>query len=113
MKLWLDDVRTPWSRGCIGWEWAKTAVEAIALLETGRVEAASLDHDLAEEHYPWNCGQLPRKGAGTGYDVVCWLEEHPQFWPKGGVTVHSMNPSGGARMRAVIDRHYQFAFESQ
>ena len=46
MNLWLDDVREPWRHGRIGWEWAKTASEAIALLETGKVENASLDHDL-------------------------------------------------------------------
>ena len=72
----------------------------------GRVEFASLDHDLAEEHYPWNCDSI-ENAKGTGYDVVCWLEKNPQFWPKNGVKVHSMNPAGRARMEAVIDMRYR------
>src|SRR5277367_2898861 len=88
MTLWLDDVRPPWKHGYIGAEWCKTADEAIALLETGKVTFASLDHDLAEEHYPWNCTELPRRGAKTGYDVVCWMEENG-VWQKDGVRVHS------------------------
>ena len=78
MNLWLDDVRDPSKHGAIGWQWAKTASAAISLLRTGRVERASLDHDLSEEQYPWN-SELPPRGAETGYDVVCWLEENPQF----------------------------------
>lgn len=54
MNLWLDDVREPHKFGCLGWEWAKTAAEAIELLKTGKVEKASLDHDLAPDHYPWS-----------------------------------------------------------
>ena len=49
MKLWLDDIREPWRFGKHGWEWAKTADEAIALLKTANVEEASLDHDLTED----------------------------------------------------------------
>ena len=44
--------------------WAKTAEEAIDLLKTGKVEYASLDHDLGF--------------GGSGYDVVCWVEENDQ-----------------------------------
>ena len=51
MKLWLDDIRAPWKFGCIGWTWVKTADEAIELLKTGKVEMASLDHDLQPLHY--------------------------------------------------------------
>lgn len=104
MKMWLDDVREPWKFGCVGWEWVKTASEAISVLSSGAVEQASLDHDLAAEHYPWNCTDIPPVGSGTGYDVVLWLEANPQFLPKGGVRVHSMNPVGRERMQRVIDR---------
>jgi hypothetical protein len=106
MFLWLDDVREPWKHGHIGAVWVKTADEAIEILKTGKVDAASLDHDLAEEHYPWNCAELPGPGEKTGYDVVLWLEQNPEFWPQRGVSVHSMNPAGGPRMRQVIDAHY-------
>jgi hypothetical protein len=105
MKLWLDDVREPWKHGCLGWEWAKTATEAIALLQTGKVTEASLDHDLAPEHYPWSGVPLERC-HGTGYDVVVWMEEH-NVWPPNGVRVHSMNPVGRARMEAVIAKHME------
>lgn len=105
MKLWLDDVRPPWQWGRIGWEWAKTGERAVELLKSGRVTEASLDHDLAWEHYPGN-QDGPKSGLMTGYDVCCWLEKNPQYWPEGGVTVHSMNPVGAAKMRTVIARHY-------
>ncbi len=99
--LWLDDVREPWKHGFVGAEWCKTADEAIALLKTGRVERASLDHDLSEEA---TIGQ-PKAGEKTGYTVVCWMEEN-NIWPPGGVRVHSMNPVGRVRMQQVIDAHY-------
>ena len=46
MKLWLDDKRKPpWDYDL----WAKTAKEAIAMLEEhgDAIEHCSLDHDLA------------------------------------------------------------------
>lgn len=101
MKLWLDDLRPPWKYGCIGWEWAKTADEAIALLSTGRVTEASLDHDLDEDA---TMGLPPKEK--TGYDVVCWMEEN-NIWPPDGVKVHSLNPAGANRMRMTIARHHQ------
>lgn len=99
MKLWLDDVRPPHRYGCIGWEWAKTYSEAIAHLATGKVTEASLDHDLSEMA---TIGQ-PQPGEKTGYDVVCWMEEH-NVWPE-RITVHSMNPAGSKRMHDVCSRH--------
>lgn len=79
----------------------KTAEEAIALLATGEVTEASLDHDLSIEA---TLG-TPAPDEQTGYTVVCWLEKHG-WWPRDGVRVHSMNPVGAARMRQVIERHY-------
>ena len=92
--------------GHLGWTWAKTGEEAITFLATGKVTMASLDHDLAPEHYPHALVTDNKHTPMTGYDVVCWMEEH-NVWPPGGVTVHSMNPVGRARMQQVIDRHYQ------
>jgi hypothetical protein len=85
----------------------KTVHEAKAFLETGRVAFASLDHDLgacdecSEGLTPdeWlekqdyasmpNCSHF-----GTGYDLVCWMEETGHwptvYWP----TVHSANAVG-------------------
>lgn len=102
MKLWLDDIRSPERFGCIGWTWVKTADEAIALLVTGEVTEASLDHDLTVEA---TLGS-PAPDERTGYTVVCWMEEHG-VWPCDGVVVHSLNPAGKARMQMAIDRHYR------
>lgn len=102
MILFLDDVRQPWKHGFLGAEWAKTAEEAIALLRTGKVEFASLDHDLSEMA---SIG-MPQEGELTGYTVVCFLEQHPEYWPPHGVRVHSFNPAGKDRMLSVIREHY-------
>jgi hypothetical protein len=104
MILWLDDIRDPAKYGYIGARVCRTADEAIALLKTGEVTFASLDHDLAWEHYPRNDTGQPYKEK-CGYDVVLWMEQN-RIWPKDGTVVHSMNPSGRARMQAVIDRAY-------
>lgn len=108
MKLWLDDIREPWKHGCIGWGWAKTAAEAIEYLKSGEVTEASLDHDLTEEQMIQGgfFGKIYEDGHKSGYDVVCWLEQHPEFWPVNGVKVHSANPAGRKRMQQIIDKHY-------
>jgi hypothetical protein len=98
MKLWLDDIRDPAHFGCVGWTWAKTADEAIAYLKTGEVTEASLDHDLSVEA---SIGSADWRTEVTGYDVVCWMEEH-NVWPRNGTRVHSMNPAGKARMEYAI-----------
>lgn len=100
VRMWLDDVRDPATHGHIGWTWCKTYEEAIALLATGTVEAASLDHDLS----PMATIGQPAPGERTGYDVVCWMEANG-VWPR-YVYVHSMNPSGAARMKAAILRNH-------
>lgn len=107
MKLWLDDIREPWKFGCVGWEWAKTAEQAVALLKTGNVEIASLDHDLTTEQMMGGMiGIIREDNVKSGYDVVLWLEQNPQYWPPKGTFVHSMNPVGRERMAWVIAQHY-------
>jgi hypothetical protein len=77
--------------GFIGYTVVKTYEEAIELLKTGKVEKASLDHDLGTEK--------------TGYDVICWMEEN-NVWPRNGVIVHSQNPVGKQKMEVVVKKHY-------
>lgn len=114
MNLWLDDMRP----APPGWQWVKTVQEAQALLRTGDVEHASLDHDLGacaacmggmtEEDWlrATNFTQMPQcEHFGTGYTLVCWMEEH-NVWPTNKPTVHSRNPAGAAKMRAAIDRRF-------
>jgi hypothetical protein len=111
MKLWLDDIRDPAKFIKMDWEtwtWAKTADEAVAHFRTGRVEFASLDHDLTFDQMEKGgyLGEIHEDGFKSGYDVVLWLEQHPEFWPPLGVKVHSANPAGAARMRQIIQKHY-------
>ena len=88
--VFLDDVRDPPE----GWDLVRTAPEAIARLAAGGVTHLSLDHDL---------GDGP--GAGTGYDVLLWLEEQVAlhgFTPPEDITVHSANVSARPKMEAAI-----------
>jgi len=96
IKLWLDDERDPQEYGLTGWTWVKTADRAIWHLESGYVIQASLDHDLGDK-------SIPEK---TGYTVVCWMEEFG-VWPCDGVSVHSMNPVGRAKMLEVIRANWK------
>lgn len=105
IRLWLDDVRDPNGHGAVGFIWVKTFDEAVTVLMAGNVTFASLDHDLAEEHYPWSGVPQAEWKEKSGYDVVRWMEKH-RVWPVHGVAVHSMNPVGRKRMRDLIDRHY-------
>ena len=91
VEMWLDDVRNPPELHDPPMVWVKTAEEAVDLLKTGTVSYASLDHDLGF--------------GGSGYDVVCWMEENDQ-WPVNGVDVHSMNPVGRQYMMMAINKHY-------
>lgn len=59
------------------------------LLRHDLVDDLSLDHDMGP--------------CETGYALVLWMEEHG-FWPKGKITVHSMNPVGKDAMLFVLAR---------
>lgn len=100
--LWLDDIREPWKHGYAASTWVKTADEAIAALKTGAFTFASLDHDLSVEATMGT----PASDERTGYTVILFLEEYPEYWPVDGVRVHSLNPSGKQKMLAAIERHY-------
>jgi len=89
MKVYLDDLR----EAPPGWKRVYWPEEAIALLEAGGVTHVSLDHDLGDD------------SRGTGYDVVCWIEEAVVtrgFQPP-EITIHSANPVGRARMSRGIE----------
>ena len=99
IRLWLDDNREPWRHGCLGWTWAKTAAEAIALIDAHEIVEASLDHDLTPEASAGMACPEP-----TGYDVVQHMAETGR-WPTNGCSVHSANPEGAKRMRRLLARH--------
>ena len=112
MKLWLDDIRDPVKYGHSDWIWAKTAAEAIEFFRSGLIVEASLDHDLTNDQMVKGgfLGEVYEDGQKSGYDVACWLEEHPEFWPINGVKVHSQNPAGAARIQQVVQKFYGKTF---
>lgn len=95
MKIWLDDER-PMPPG-FNYH-ARTAREAIELLEAGGVTVISLDHDLGDEQ------------NGTGYDVACYIEQtaYDGSLAPIEVTIHSANPVGRARMEQAIARAKEY-----
>lgn len=102
------------------WTWAKTADEAIEILKSGGVEFASLDHDLAEEHY-YRFFKVEREGGEldtsdckekTGYEVMLWMKEN-NVWPKDGVRIHTMNSVRKPIMIAMVEEQYGRSFQYQ
>lgn len=71
-----------------------TALEAIDELATKDWSLVSLDHDLGGL-------ELVESGPGTGYEVACWLEQHPERKPP-IIWVHSLNIVGRQRMLAAL-----------
>ncbi|MFY4731231.1 cyclic-phosphate processing receiver domain-containing protein [Nitrospira sp. BLG_2] len=93
MNVWLDDERPMPPDYHIH---VRTAEDAIALLETGKVTKISLDHDL---------GQVK-----TGYDVAKWIEENAI---KGTLTklcirVHTQNPVGRQNICAACQNAMKY-----
>ena len=93
MQLWLDDRRRP----PFGWVWAKTAEEAILLLDAGTFDEVSLDHDL---------GDTTHDPEWTGYTVLNHIESRV-VWDDSYVApkiyVHSDNAAGIKKMRLGIE----------
>jgi hypothetical protein len=98
--------------------------EAIEALKTGTVEFASLDHDLADEHYTkffesrwengndytdYNTADCKEK---TGMDVLRWMEEN-NVWPSAGVRIHTMNTVRKPIMLEMVENHYGRTFQYQ
>lgn len=94
MKVYLDDEReTP-----VGWIRVYWPDELITLLQMGEVDEISLDHDLGDDE------------RGTGYDVICWIEEAviTRSFKSPLIKIHSANPSAREKMEAglrSIQRH--------
>lgn len=92
MKLYLDD-----ERACPeGWTLAKTAEEAIFLLETEKVEEISLDHDLGDtDHDPeW-----------TGYTVLLHIESKVVWddtYHAPRIKIHTANSGARPKMEAGV-----------
>lgn len=77
---------------------ARTYEEGIkALKEDGPFSVLYLDHDLAS--YDENGNEK------TGYHVMCFLEEFPEYLPEKIICVSS-NPAGMKRIHSVIEKLY-------
>jgi hypothetical protein len=95
---WLPDMR--WFRGRdVGeldeWAWARSAQEAIRILEAGDVLEVSLDHDLG-----------PEDEVGTGYDVLKWIEERvtlDETYQPPAIHIHTSNIGARDRMESAVD----------
>jgi len=74
----------------------RTYSGGIEALKNGPWDVVFLDHDLAS----FEDGK-----EKTGYDVVCFLEENPEFLPK-RVIIVSSNPVGRRKMQDVLDVLY-------
>lgn len=113
-NLYMDDVRA-----CPdGWRCARTVEDAMLFLETGEVDACSLDHDMGA------CEHCKRGGKDIGdmqtddttfmhwcphtldgTKLVRWMVETGN-WPNRKPMVHSANPSGRRRMLGMIDQFF-------
>jgi len=106
-NLWLDDERPCSYQG--NWRVAKNYDEAVMIMQNYTVRHASLDHDLAPEHYVPGGYDKPEVYNNftekTGYDFVKWMEAN-DVWPQYPPIVHSRNPVGARRMAHVLARHY-------
>lgn len=96
----IDDLRIWEDMPCFGkdefpeneYQIARSYKEGIKYLESSKWDILYLDHDLG-------CNK-------TGYDVMCWLEEHLEFLPNRVVFVTS-NPVGRQRMEQVAGKLYK------
>lgn len=108
MNIYLDDLRVTGDRSTKRYDFfthrTYTAQETIDLLKTNMVDHVSLDHDL-------DCdGVFSESITGTGYDVACFIEQGAYSGTLKRLTweVHSMNPSGAARMKAALENADRF-----
>lgn len=119
-NLLLDDIRNPeiitWVKGFDhkAWEWivVRSYDEFCDYISKhGLPYIVSFDHDLADEHYPWNNEDgLPRYDRykeKTGYDAAKWMcyycTNQGLRLPK--VVVHTMNPIGKENIEKFIESY--------
>lgn len=107
MRLWIDDERDPkeWSP-MKEWVWAKSAEEALDLLDSYIFDEVSFDHDLGSDEK----GIKP-----SGYYVACVIEEMAAL---GLITrfkwsVHSANPVGYRNIIQAFESIERFWSENE
>ena len=75
---------------------ARTFEAGIEALKAHKFDVLYLDHDLGDED--------PRK---TGYDILNFLENNPQFLPSQKIILVTSNPVGRIKMQALIKKLYE------
>lgn len=95
--VWLDDLRIA-PEGYITASTARSCIAKLDLLRMAKtvVDHLSVDHDLGDAEL-----------VGTGYDVLCWLEEQvvtdETYVPPRLITVHSDNGGARGKMELAIE----------
>lgn len=89
--LLIDDIRNMTADRV-----ARNFTEGIEALKSEKWDLLLLDHDLSS--------YVDGKEK-TGYDVMCFLEENPQYLP-GKIKLVTSNPVGRYNMQVVIDKLY-------
>jgi len=84
---------------------ARTFDEGIRALQEGNWDLLYLDHDLGDTRGSDLVPRPENKNDWTGYDIMCWLEQHPEKLP-GRIVIVSANPVGVERMRLVVRKLY-------
>lgn len=92
-------------------DYAATVRDALEFLARNTYTQIFLDHDLTEEHYlavmrdaTFNWTSLTAFDHETGFAVAKYLGENPECSPGAEIVVHTMNPSGGARMARELHK---------
>lgn len=75
---------------------ARTYDEGIQALYDGPYDLLLLDHDL---------GDFKNGKERTGYNIACYLEEHPELLPNKTIVVSS-NPVGKKKIEQVMEKLY-------
>lgn len=99
MKLWIDDIRPAPE----GFHWCQSVNEAITVIRFSEdvlfatrpdrnIELIDIGHDAGDFAYD----------GGDYIKVLDWLEATGRSYP---IHIHSMNPVGVERMRAIIERN--------
>lgn len=86
MKLFVDDNRTPPSKG---FECAEDYEGAVFLLTYMNFDFVTLDYDL---------------GGKTGLDILEFMNENKKYPPH--INIHSDHPEGSILMRKYAEEHF-------
>lgn len=114
-KLYLDDIR-PCPEGFIK---VRNYEEFVCFLKVyGMPDFISFDHDLADEHYPWNdpsykTGSLNYDSykAKTGWHCAKYIVDNDLGLPFLGWQVHSQNDIGASNIMELLST-YQYSLEN-